>query len=261
MSAHPDPELLTAFADGELVGAEAAHVSAHLEDCDACVAALAAERATAQLLRGLASAEPPADFLARVASRGPVPPSQLRRHVRFAVANVAAAAAVWIGVVGVARITTGDERIRPELDALVGAHSANAVIGTNRIAVRTTDAVPSTLLGGYQLVETSVVDGRREALYSDGEAWVSMFVEPGRLDTDTLPADARPVTVDGRRGWAMRVGSDEIVIVERDGTVVMLVGDASEQLMTGATGEAPSPSVRQRVAASARGVIDSFGFG
>lgn len=261
MSPHPDPEVLTAYVDDELDDALGAEVAAHVRVCDGCAAAVAAERATAQLLRGLVAAEPPAQFLDRVARRGPVPRSQLRHHTRFAVANVAAAAAVWIGVVGVARLTTGGETVRPELSALVGAHGANSFVGLNRLAVRTTDAVPSTLDGGYRLVETSIVDGRREALYTDGVDWLSMFVEPGRLDTDALPDDARPVAIEGRRGWAMRVGADEVVVVEQGDTVVVLVGEESEQVMTAARGQAPTPSIRQRVDAAARGVIDSFGFG
>ncbi len=259
MTAHPDPELLTAFVDGELDADDLAEVAAHVQVCAPCAAVVADERTTVSILRSLAAAEPPAGFLDRVAQRGPAPRSQVRHHTRFAVANIAAAAAVWIGVVGVVRLTTGGEPVRPALAELVDAHTANSFSGLDRISVRSTDAVPSSLDGGYRLIDTRVVDGRRQAVYTDGREWLSMFVEPGRLDTNALPADAH--ALEGGPGWAMRIGTDEVVVVQRGDTVVVLVGAGSETVMTAAGGRAPSPSVHQRIDAAARGVLDSFGFG
>lgn len=261
MSDHPELEMLTAFADGELPPDEHDAVEDHLRGCAACATVVELELATSGLLRGLGPVEPPAGFLDRVAVRGPAPRSQLRHHTRFALANIAAAAAVWVGVVGVARLTTGGETVRPAFAELVGAHTASSLVGFDRIAVRTSEAVPGSLGRGYRLVDSQVSDGRREAHYSDGAGWLSMYVEPGRLDTASLPDDARPLDVAGARAWALRLGADDVAVVERDGTVIVLVGADSATVVGAVAGDAPSPSVGDRVAAAARGLLDCFGLG
>lgn len=257
MSDHPDLEALTAYADDELDAAERAAVDAHVDACPVCARTVALERATSGLVRGLTAVEPPAGFLDRVSALGPAPRSQLRHNTRFAVANIAAAAAVWVGVVGVARLT-GGEQVRPAFADLVGTHEASALVGVDRIALRSSDDVPNVLGDGYRLVDVDVVDGRREAHYTDGDEWLSMYVEPGRLDTEALPDDARAI---GSGAWTLRLEGDEVAVTERDDTVIVLVGADSAAVIGSVGADAPAPSIRQRVDAAARGLLDCFGFG
>ncbi|HTO70024.1 MAG TPA: zf-HC2 domain-containing protein [Myxococcota bacterium] len=65
MECSRDPEILAAFADGELAPAERAEVEVHLADCAACRAGLAAERRLGELFAALPPVEAPGDFEAR----------------------------------------------------------------------------------------------------------------------------------------------------------------------------------------------------
>ena len=264
---HPD-ELLTALVDGQLTVDEQDQVQAHLAGCERCARALRAEQAVAGLLRGLPVVEPAAGFYSRVLLAGPTPRRRARRHARFAAANLAAAAAVWVGVVGVARLT-GSQTVRPPLADLVSAHaSALPAVG---LATPTTAASPATgavadvLSRSYRLVETLVVGGRRQAVYADGKGRVlSMFLQPGRLDEASLPDDAEAVAVGGLPAWRITMGDDHVVLLQRPGVVVVLVGPATtddERMVAEASGRAPEPSVTARIDAAARGLLDSFGLG
>lgn len=260
---HPEPELLTALADAELDEVDTAAVLAHVDGCPPCRDALALERATGGWLRALPPVAPPSSFYADVLARGPAPRAHVRRHQRVGVANIAAAAAVWFGVVGVARLTTGGETVTPALADLVSAHAASRSSASGA-ATASSDAVPTRLAATYRLVDVRVADGRRQALYTDGSGYLSMFVEPGRLDTGALPAGARATTLEGRPAWVVAVEGDDLVLVQGDDAVVVLVGPGAQDstaVMAAADGRPPSPSIRTRVEAAARGLLDSFGFG
>jgi hypothetical protein len=60
------------------------------------------------------------------------------------------------------------------------------------------------------------------------------------------------------------MGSDDVVLLPRGDTVVVLVGadpQADGAMVSDAGGRPPAPSLRDRVDAAARGLLDSFGFG
>ena len=96
MNAHVD-DRIAAYLDGELPDREAALVSAHIDTCERCAAALREARVVMQVLEGDPAAEP-------LASMWPEVESRLRRRLPvfdlpFAAATAAAlAVGVMLGV-------------------------------------------------------------------------------------------------------------------------------------------------------------------
>lgn len=268
MSAHPDGEVLTAFVDGRLADDdERDAVEQHVVACDECARSIAEERHLVVALRSLEFPGAPAEFYARVLARGPVSVSRTRRATRFAVANAAAAAAVWAGVVGIAHVT-GGQTVRPAFASLRSAAHGGASTQASGVELRPTwlgAGVPATLDDSYTLVEHNVHSGRRQAFYVDAEgSVVSLFVQSGDLDAASLPADAETVPVDGASAWRFWMGDDLVVVVQRPGAVITLVGMTSEHtsaVASEAAGRPPRPSVRERVHAAAQGLLETFGLG
>lgn len=258
-SEHPF-ELLTAYLDDQATPVERAEVDAHLAGCPTCRHALDAEATVRSLVRTLPAVEPPDDFYARVLARGPQPRHQVHRRTGFAVANVAAAAAVWIGVLGVARITRAPAA-RPAIGALTSAHASVLGTGTSARTLKADSSAPRSI-ARYEYVGTLTIDGREQMLYSDGTRTLSMFVEAGELDESVLPADARQIVVAGLPAWLVVTESAEVVLVQRPGVVVVLVGplqSEEEALVRDADADAPDPSLGERIDAAARGLLDTFG--
>lgn len=258
-SEHPF-ELLTAYLDDQATPVERAEVDAHLAGCATCRHALDAEAAVRALVRTLPAVAPPDDFYARVLARGPQPRHQTHRRTGFAVANVAAAAAVWIGVLGVARITRAPAA-RPAIGALTSAHASVLGTGPSARTLKADSSAPRSI-ARYEYVGTATIDGREQMLYSDGTRTLSMFVEVGELDESVLPADARPIRVAGLPAWLVVTDTAEVVLVQRPGVVVVLVGplqSEEEALVRDADADAPDPSLGERIDAAARGLLDTFG--
>lgn len=82
-----------------------------------------------------------------------------------------------------------------------------------------------------------------QLVYRDGRYGLSVFEAPGRLDVADLPPDGRRVDVAGVAGW--RWESDEVdgrvVVFERDGLVVTVIGDEPGQAVTEAARSVPAP--------------------
>ena len=69
MDCKRDTEMLTAYVDGELGGAERAELESHLETCAGCRDAVAAQRRLAEMFAALPEVTPAGDFEARFWAR------------------------------------------------------------------------------------------------------------------------------------------------------------------------------------------------
>ena len=208
-----------------------------------------------------------------------VPLSARRRRAGLAAASVAA------GVAAVALATSALDggTYRPELTAAVESHAASlqAVEDVGLLSadggadplrpakpvVPTTAPprdvrvlpppypVPEQLEGGYRLVEAftdpSSPDGL-QLLYQRHRYGLSVFQTPGRLDVAVLPEPGSLLDVNGAPGWRWEApGVDgRVVVFERGGLVVIVVGDEPGDAVVDAARSVPPPrprSLGQRV--------------
>ncbi len=260
---HPE-EWLSAFLDGALEPAERQAVAAHLARCAPCRDELDGEALLRDSVRGLPVVEPPAGFFEHVLAVGPAPRLREQRRTRAAAVNLVAIAALWLGVLGVFGISTGDA-ITPDLRGLLGQHSAMSESGESATGQATAVAAPRSLSGDYVLVRAGAVNGWPQYLYEDGEGrTLSVFVRPGRLDVDALPAQRRPVAVNGVPGWAVTLEGEEVVFLQKTGTVVVIVGEGldgatADVAMEPSLERSDEPGVVDRMVAAGRGLLETFG--
>ena len=114
---------------------------------------------------------------------------------------------------------------------------------------------PEQLRGGYRLVEAftdpTSPDGL-QLLYQRQRYGLSVFQTPGRVDVAALPEPGSRLDVNGAPGWrweAPEVGG-RVVVFERDGLVVIVVGDEPGDAVVDAARSIPPPrprSLGQRV--------------
>lgn len=202
-----------------------------------------------------------------------VPLSRRRRRTAPAVASVAAT--VTMVVLGLSVLDSGP--YRPALSAAVESHAASvqAMAAGGRLAadggndplrpagpvVPTTAlprdladlpapyAAPDRLEGGYRLVDAFTDPGRPDVLqllYERGRYGLSVFQTPGHLDFAALPAGGSRLDVGGAEGWRWEtpdVGG-RVVVYERDGLVVTVVGDERGDAVLRAARSLPPPRPR-----------------
>ncbi len=102
---------------------------------------------------------------------------------------------------------------------------------------------PARLDGGYRLVEAFAHPEGLQLVYRNGRYGLSVFEAPGRLHLADLPPEGRAVDLAGVTGW--RWESDEVdgrvVVFEREGLVVTVIGDEPGDAVTQAARSVPEP--------------------
>jgi hypothetical protein len=260
---HPQ-EWLSAYVDGELDPGERQAVAAHLVRCPACRDVVAEEAAVHVLLAGLPPVGPPARFLERVVAVGPAPRGREHRRTRAAAVNLVAAAALWIGALGVFGISSGTSVV-PDLRALLGEHTTLAESPAAATTPARLVAAPRSLAGDYVLVRATTEGGWPHYLYADADGRsLSVFVRPGQLDVAALPSPRRSVAVNGVPGWAVTLEGQEVVFLQKPGSVVVLVGDAGERAKADVAEEpalarAEHPGVVDHLVGAGRALLETFG--
>ena len=202
------------------------------------------------------------------------------RRVRIRPVVGSAAAMVAVAVLGLSVLDVGSyrpavdaavERHAASLQAMVAVGRANAdggadplrppqpIVPTTAPSRNPTDlsapyAAPERLDGGYRLVEAFSDPAHPDVLqlvYVRGRYGLSVFQSPGDLDFEALPAQGRRLDVGGADGW--RWESPEVdgrvVVYERNGLVVTVVGDEPGDAVLDAARSMPPPpppSVGQR---------------
>lgn len=123
--------------------------------------------------------------------------------------------------------------------------------------------VPARLDGGYRLVETFASPGGLQLVYRHGRYGLSVFEAPGRLDVADLPPESRSIDVAGVTGWRWEGAeiAGRVVIFERDGLVVTVIGDEPGDAVTDAARSVPEPrplSLAQQVGAAGVGIFEAL---
>ena len=256
---HPG-DALSALLDGRLSGSEAAEVQAHVLTCVDCAAELDAVREARASVRTLPAVEPPAGFLDGVLlavgaddlspapSRGLAAVLPLRR--RAALAN--AAAAVVAGLFLVVTTSGGEPAVAvsPEVGGAVEEHASTvsamsaglggAAPGMRPSEVRRPYLAPKRL-GDYELIRARHSPEGLHLLYRKAGHGLSVFEQEGDLDLDRLPSPGERLEIDGYDAWRWTgaQGRGRVVVVERDGVVVTLVGDESADAVLAAARALP----------------------
>jgi len=132
---HPREEQLNDYVDGELVEADAAAVSAHLQRCTECALLAAQLQSIIRHVRALPPMTPPADSWERIRSQvaaagfersdSPPEPGQPRRSVRPVLWGLAAAAAIVLAFLGGRVIERQELWHQKAVDAQAGSHPAS----------------------------------------------------------------------------------------------------------------------------------------
>jgi Putative zinc-finger len=261
-------ELLSAYLDGEVTADEHAIIDSHLASCEACARELAAADGSRSLLRSLPAVEPAAGFLVGITTPSPVPAAigrRAQRDRRFGLVNLVAAAAVWIAIIGFARIDRSSSTVA-DANPFVAAHQSviPSFLAGNRQPAKPAEAskrhVPEVLAGRYEFVGYVNDFGRPQAIYSDGVHVMSVFSEPGRLNVSALPPTATRVLVNGTPAWQVVDDGVQVVFIPRSADVVVVVGE-TDDMMSGAAGAQEFGANNDwidRVEAAARGLLDTF---
>lgn len=124
--------------------------------------------------------------------------------------------------------------------------------------------VPEQLDGGYRRVGAFRRDGVVHATYSDGLHGLSLFVQPGRLDRDRLPAGGEAVRIGATAALRYTWAGGEVVTWESGPTVRTLVGDAAAAEVIDAARSVPAvarPSALERLRSASRQVAAVLGAG
>jgi sigma-E factor negative regulatory protein RseB len=122
--------------------------------------------------------------------------------------------------------------------------------------------VPSGLAGGYQRTGTFKNSGTVHAVYSDGLYGLSVFEQPGRLDTSSLPAGRATVAVGETQGWHWTWAGGDVLLWEMGRTVYTAVGDGPYDDLIDAARSLPSvraPSALGRLRSACHELLTSLG--
>lgn len=257
-------DALSALVDGELPADEQAAARRHLDGCPGCRDELAATEAVALAIRGLPPVDAPFGFYERllrgkgfaVADRRPL-------RVGLAVATVAAAVALAVGLAG----DLGGTEVSPQVDDMVDVHQAGFVPQDGFETVAAEDAgaveVPREIEGGFEreAVYQRSSDDLVAIAYRSGPDTVSVFEQPGQLDTGALDAAMDEM---GHGAWAMEVDGLHAVVADRGRLVYTVVGDASIAAIMALVShlpDGPEPSLVERARDACTEVVWTFGLG
>lgn len=295
---HPG-DALSAMLDGQLAAGEEAAVRAHVDRCRECAEELHWARSTRWALRSLPAVEPPGSLLdalqipaAAPAASAPAAPvtflaERRRRRPSVGVAAASVAASVGLVLVGIGLIEP--VTYEPRVDVAVGRHvaslqamSAGGLVGVDGGSeplqspqpvtpttaapqdpsdVEAPFAAPDRLDAGYELVEAFSHPDGLHLVYERGRYGLSVFEVPGRIDFSELPAGGRRLDVGGAEGWQWQTAEVDgrVVVFERDGLVVTVVGDESGEAVLQAARSIPGPrplSVFQRLRQAGGDLLD-----
>jgi hypothetical protein len=242
-------DLLSALLDGELDDGTADSVREHVGVCAVCAAELANVRSIRRSLRLLPSTPMPQESVGLAAHA--IRRAGARRRRVLLVSQAAAVALV--GSISLAAVGTNPSAaVTPELDAAVERHSTAASALSIGLGAASVGGTPSTAttaphrpvdgvgdryvmptrLGEYELLGSFEADGGLQLLYGQGVDGrgpysLSLFEQPGALDVDHLPRPGRWIDVDHGRAWLWegQHAGGRVLLVERGGLVLTLVGD------------------------------------
>jgi hypothetical protein len=284
---HPG-NLISAYLDQELHGADHDAVADHLRACARCNSIMSAEAQVRLWTRAQPDVEPPAGFIDRLIADGLASrpssgldrceiarPAQarspIRRHRhphrhpwRYAAVNLVAAAVVWVAVIAGGRVSSGSV-VQPRVGNLVSSHQARTLqagpLSTdNRVAVSSREGLPAAT-SRFQLRFIGHDGQRTQAVYSDGQDLVSVFREVGTLNWGGLRDQGTLVAVGSTTGVVVDRGDVEVLMFERGAFVYAVVAPPSTGVISELAVELPgsrAPSLWERAGDAAEGLAECF---
>jgi hypothetical protein len=176
-------------------------------------------------------------------------------------------------ILAVANLNNSDGSVDPTTAGYLSAHSSLVPgLGTlsasespeAKAKAKAAYDVPDRLAGTYELTEVIDEGGSPQLVYSDGQRTVSMFLRPGRLNTDALPSDAQRVQVNGALAWAVPTSSGAVVFLQRPGVVVIIVGAqpdeaASDVAQSDGLHADDRESLLDHISDAGEGLLETFG--
>jgi hypothetical protein len=256
--AYSDDELLAlldAYLDDELDPAERSAVDDLLGRSAEARDELDAIARVRAAVRGLPAVEPPTPLTLRQ--------RRSRRPVRsFAMASLAAAAAV---VILAATFTPVAETLAPPLDRFVERHEAMASEPSSGgfVPMPLDEMASMPRPAGFEPMALYAAPDAHQLVLSDGDATVSVFEQPGRVDWASLPEGGEMMMMGDDQAWHGTGETGEVVVVERDGQVLTVVsGEPADAVMTVAD-EMPTSqrrSLADRVGDAMRELARTFGY-
>ncbi len=217
----------------------------------------------AGLLAGLPLVDPPPGFIDAAIDRRP-------KHARrIAIAAVAASGTLVVASVVFGMVGPG--RVAPSLDWITARHSdvaAAALSGSTadlelrsvlasdpETQVTDVDDEPLDLPDDYEHRADLLTEDLQQAVYAHGDETVSVFVQPGKADFDSLGRDRL------RRFGSVTAWVDEtkgLMVVETSDGVVTVVGLTTDEMAAVLSDARPVPA--DPWSAAARELTAQLGF-
>jgi anti-sigma factor RsiW len=264
-------ELLDAYLDDELSADERSAVDSLLARSPQARAELDDIDRVRSLVRGLPDVPVPFGFYERITRRR-------RRVPGLAAATVGAVAAA---VVLILAVTPVADRVAPPVEDLATRHamlaSATGEMPAGYEPMPMEDSgetpAPPALANGFERMAAYDAPEGMHLVYALGATRVSVFEQFGRLSWSELPDDGERVTLDGSDAWAMemptaqpddpRQVTDSVVVLERDGMVITVVGRVASSDARRLAEAMPSPAepdLAARIGDACAWLADGFGF-
>ncbi len=168
------------------------------------------------MLAGLPDVEPPTGFIDSALDHRPLYSGRTFAAL-MAVSVVAMVGSVATGVLGRAEVT-------PSVDDLASRHTTTVqagVFGTSETDVDYRIETSVDMPDGFERTRNIAAEDLRQALYARGDESVSVFVQEGRVQWESLP-EAGLTEVDGMTAWFDE--ARRITVVEASDNVVTIVG-------------------------------------
>jgi hypothetical protein len=121
--------------------------------------------------------------------------------------------------------------------------------------------IPATMAGDFERVHGFVGrDGMVHAVFSDGEAMVSVYEQTGAVAWGDMPPGATAMDVAGAPAMGLRAGAEEVVVVDRGGRVYTVVSGGDHDRLMAMVLALPDRerSMMDRVRDGCRSLVGSF---
>lgn len=247
-------EDISALLDGELDPARAAQVEGWIATDPEARAEYESLSAVRQALRGLPPVDPPIDLNTVVSVTAPTAagPARVRRHRRRRRYVAVAAGAVVVAFVVLAGFVPAADTVVPPLNAFAARHEAMVAdepMPTDD-GFTPVDMHDAQAMGGM-VVPEAVGPMPAQSAYMSGDAvhatyaaqglGLSLFEQQGVVDWSAMPEGGEMTDVDGAKAWHGEMDGMEVVVLERNDTVVTAIFQGHSDEMMTAIAEMPPP--------------------
>jgi hypothetical protein len=269
MTGHLD-DLLSAYADGQLLAPEHAEVESHLAGCPTCRAELDATRQAKAWVSGLPEVLPPFGFYERI-MLDPSGPRERRARLatRVGAISLAATASIWFAVVGLSGLDTNRPGGLPALNSLISLHETETASASPQGATAEEVQQAAELglrpeIDGYQLTAVNDLGEEHQVVYADDDQSMSIFVwQNYDIDESRLPIGTVGKVYGGHPVWVVPHDPEPLIVAQLGVNAYVFVGPepAAPGMAEGVEPAASSRSMLDGVKGAGEGLLEAFGLG